>query len=57
MKIIGVEGLQVNAWLALLNMIPFFGADGNKVLKWSGAAYWMLAIASGAMMFVASYFF
>jgi len=39
-------GQQVNAWLALFNMIPFFILDGKKVFAWSPFVW-------GATVFVA----
>lgn len=37
-------GVQVNAWLALFNLIPFYPLDGSKVIAWSFTAWLGAAI-------------
>lgn len=32
-------GMRINFWLALFNMLPFFGLDGTKVLYWNKHVY------------------
>lgn len=43
-------GASINAWLAVFNMLPLMGLDGNKVLHWNVKAYAVLMAASVAMM-------
>lgn len=38
-------GFQINTWLALFNMIPFWIFDGQKVFAWSPAV-WGLTVAA-----------
>lgn len=38
-KEISAMGMQINFWLALFNMLPFFGLDGTKVLMWDKKVY------------------
>jgi Zn-dependent protease len=48
---VATYGLRVNAWLALFNMLPFFGADGATVLSWSKPVYgFSLVVAAMAML-------
>ena len=35
-------GMQINSWLALFNMIPFWNFDGKKVLEWSKPLYFII---------------
>ena len=37
--IIGSYGAQINSWLALFNLIPFAGLDGEKILQGSKPFY------------------
>ncbi|MBN2459842.1 hypothetical protein JXB28_06165 [Candidatus Woesearchaeota archaeon] len=39
---IAYYGLMINALLALFNLIPFPGFDGNRVMEWSKARYALL---------------
>ena len=44
-------GLRVNAWLGLFNLIPFLGADGEKVLAWHKGVYAVsITVASFVMV-------
>lgn len=36
-------GFEINAWLALFNMIPIFGMDGQKILAWNRIVYFSFA--------------
>ena len=40
---IAFYGLMINAWLALFNLIPFRGFDGQKIIDWNKAAYFLMA--------------
>ncbi len=52
---VAAYGASVNAWLAVFNMLPFFGLDGNKVLHWNTKVYaGVMALAVGIM--AATYF-
>jgi Zn-dependent protease len=43
---IAFYGMMINAWLALFNLIPFLGFDGQKIVEWNKLAYFgMLALA------------
>ncbi|HLD06389.1 MAG TPA: peptidase M50 [Candidatus Nanoarchaeia archaeon] len=44
--IFGAYGFQINAWLALFNMIPFGMFDGAKVLRWNKAVYAAVVLAA-----------
>ncbi|MBN2567510.1 hypothetical protein JXB02_05505 [Candidatus Woesearchaeota archaeon] len=50
--IISMMGMMINGWLALFNLIPFFGFDGSKILAWNKAFYATLAIISLGIVFV-----
>jgi Zn-dependent protease len=39
---IAFYGLMINSWLALFNMIPVPGFDGEKIISWSKPAYFIL---------------
>lgn len=43
-RIIAFYGLMINSLLALFNLIPFPGFDGNRVMEWSKARYAVLMI-------------
>lgn len=44
--LIAFYGLMINAWLALFNLIPLRGFDGQKIIEWNKPAYFgMLAFA------------
>jgi Zn-dependent protease len=48
---IGLAGLQINAMIALFNMLPFSVLDGNKVLAWSVPVFIVLIGISVAVLF------
>lgn len=45
-------GFKINSWLALFNMIPFYGFDGQKVLFWSKPAYFAALALSASLVFL-----
>ncbi len=48
---IGAYGAQINAFLALFNMIPLMGLDGQKVLAWR-TEYFVALIGAAFLTFV-----
>ncbi len=49
---LAVYGLMINSWLALFNLIPFLGLDGQKVLSWDKKAYALLVFLSFLLLFL-----
>ncbi len=45
-------GFEINAWLALFNMIPLLGMDGQKVLAWSRVAFILVLVVAAGLYFV-----
>ena len=43
------QGITINLWLALFNMLPLGPLDGGKVLAWN-AAVWGVVIAIPAVL-------
>jgi Zn-dependent protease len=39
---IAYYGLMINAWLALFNLVPFPGFDGNRVMEWNKPIYFSM---------------
>ena len=39
-------GYMINAWLALFNLIPFRGFDGQRIIEWSKPAYFGILITA-----------
>ncbi|MBI4450432.1 metalloprotease [Candidatus Woesearchaeota archaeon] len=50
LRVIGAYGSQVNAWLAVFNLIPFFALDGYKVWAWNKGVYALAMIAAVGVM-------
>jgi len=48
-------GAQINAWLAIFNLIPFGPLDGAKIIGWNKKA-WLAALAAGIGLFAVQYF-
>ena len=49
---IGDYGFRINSWLALFNMIPFGGLDGESVLKNDKILFSTLIVASTFLVFI-----
>jgi len=45
-------GFEINAWLALFNMLPILGMDGEKVLKWSKLAFILVLVLAAGLYLV-----
>ena len=43
-------GAQINAWLALFNLIPFGPLDGAKVIAWNRYAWLIAGLASAGVL-------
>jgi Zn-dependent protease len=43
-------GYTINSWIALFNMIPFWAFDGKKILAWNKIAYFLIVLASIALI-------
>jgi Zn-dependent protease len=52
---IGFMGIQINAWLAVFNLIPWGNLDGFKVFIWNKRV-WLIAFICSIGLFVLSYF-
>ncbi|MFB6291793.1 MAG: site-2 protease family protein [Candidatus Nanohaloarchaea archaeon] len=48
----GFYGFQINSWLALFNLIPFGGLDGESIYRYSKPVFAVLAVVSGVLVFV-----
>ncbi len=48
--IIGSYGFMINSWLALFNMIPFGGLDGESVYRHDKVTYFFMLGVSAAMV-------
>jgi len=46
------QGIWINLWLALFNMLPFGPLDGKKVMAWSFATWALVTFGIFAMMFL-----
>lgn len=51
-RIFAFYGVLINSWLALFNMIPFGVLDGAKVIRWNVVAYFLIVVASLALVVV-----
>lgn len=45
-------GARFNAWIAIFNLIPFMGLDGQKIFAWNKIV-WVLALAASALLYLA----
>ena len=44
-------GYQINAWLALFNLIPLGVLDGAKIMAWSKVVWGLLVLAAASLFF------
>lgn len=49
--VVGRFGSSINAWLALFNMIPFGGLDGEAVFRYSKSVFALVAAVSAILVF------
>jgi len=49
-SIIARYGFQINAFIALFNMLPFMNFDGAKILRWNKIVYIGTAIVAGLLV-------
>ena len=52
---IGVIGMEINAWLAFFNLIPWGNFDGNKVFQWNKKV-WIIVFISSIVLYALTYF-
>jgi len=50
-------GMQINAWLALFNLIPFPPLDGEKVINWNSNVWVLLFGISMILLFYSLRFY
>lgn len=50
--IIGQYGFRINAWLALFNMIPFGGLDGQSVYRYSQPVFFLVGGVAAVLVFL-----
>jgi Zn-dependent protease len=48
--LIGGIGMLLNALLGVFNLIPIFGFDGEKIVRWSGWWYALLVAVGGTIL-------
>lgn len=48
---VALYGVQINAWLAVFNMIPFWILDGKKVFEWNKLV-WGITVVAGLGLLV-----
>ena len=44
--LIAFYGMMINSWLALFNLIPVGGFDGQKIISWSKPVYFLLVVVA-----------
>ena len=50
-----VIGVEINAWLAFFNLIPWGNFDGNKVFQWNKKV-WIIIFLGSIALYVLTYF-
>lgn len=53
LNFIFLKGLQINLWLGLFNLIPFWLFDGKKIFDWN-KWIWILMLISGLFFYLTS---
>ena len=48
--VLSIYGIEINAFLALFNLIPFGVFDGMKIYKWDKRVWAAAAIAAGLLV-------
>ncbi len=56
-SLLGQVGMQINAWLAMFNLIPLMGIDGQKVLAWNRYVWVLAGLLAISLVFASNYFF
>ena len=51
LALVGKEGMRINFWLGLFNMLPFMMLDGTKVLMWNRTVYTIVLVLSIVFVF------
>jgi Zn-dependent protease len=51
LEVIGSFGYEINIWLALFNMVPALGFDGQKIWAWNKAVYLVFAAFAAILFF------
>ena len=54
LKTVSDYGVNINAWLALFNLIPIFPFDGAKILNGNKKIYFSLVVISIALMVISN---
>lgn len=49
---LGTYGFEINAWLALFNMIPFAGLDGESVYRYDRAVFAAVTAVAAVLVFL-----
>lgn len=49
---LGYFGFRINAWLALFNMIPFAGLDGEAVYRYAKGVYTIVTVCAAVFVFL-----
>ena len=52
---IGVIGMEINAWLAFFNLIPWGNFDGFKVFQWNKKV-WIIVFIASIALYALTYF-
>ncbi|MCA9397607.1 hypothetical protein KC573_02155 [candidate division WWE3 bacterium] len=50
--ILVLQGMTINAWLSIFNLIPFWNLDGLKIVQWNMGVWALLMVTSIALFMV-----